>query len=343
MSQSTVPTNGLVHVSSTPRRGKRQPAKADIRLIAARLTSRTLKATKEALRSAGCAQTRQNAELVMQAARDIDKVRSIRRARRALATPPSLEQRLASQRVGAVAKCAKATLRYGAAGGSSMRVTFAQDAAAVGYVVHTDMNWTTYAGRFKDWSAKEDHHRICVPQDWRVRVQRRGLAVLGGMMTLDVHPLVSSGDVQLFAATWARQGRGYNVLVDRGFIAKLKDEFFHGKTVEEAVAGVLRKDKAASRFDAYRATVDAFIERFGGMQTIVSVHDAFESGSCEYGVRSWCAAVGLEFQDGEAPLQAVLRGFQLRPQVEVRRAVLHAIRRQRAACPQRREQDALTL
>jgi len=63
--------------------------------------------------------------------------------------------------------------------------------------------WTnrdTYAGNFKGWSATEDHHRISVPADWRVRVQRRGLAAVGGMMTLDVHPLVPHGDIELFQA-----------------------------------------------------------------------------------------------------------------------------------------------
>lgn len=62
----------------------------------------------------------------------------------------------------------------------------------------------------------------------------------------------------------------------------------------------------------------------------MSVTDAHESGSCDFGIRSWCEFVGLDYDDGEAPLELVLEGFRARPQDEVRRAVVHAARRQRA-------------
>ena len=60
-----------------------------------------------------------------------------------------------------------------------------------------------------------------------------------------------------------------------------------------------------------------------------SVPDARDTGSCEFGILSWCNAVGLDYKAGAAPLQRVLDAFRVRPQIEVRRAVLNAVRRHR--------------
>ncbi len=244
--------------------------------------------------------------------------------------------RLNAVRVKSVTETAHSLLRHGAAGGHSMRVAFALDASVVNYVVTMDQNRDTYAGAYKGWTANEDHHRITVPQDWRLRVERKGLASLGGMMTLDAHPLMPDGDVLVFAATWARQGRGFEVKVDRGFITMLGGEHFHGETAQAAIKGVRRKVKSASApmrtvsVSPYALTVEAFVSRSAKRDVMVSVIDAQESGSCDFGIRSWCEFVGLDYASGEAPLSLVLDGFRMRPQEEVRRAVLYALRRQRA-------------
>jgi hypothetical protein len=61
----------------------------------------------------------------------------------------------------------------------------------------------------------------------------------------------------------------------------------------------------------------------------VSVEDARDTGACEYGIQSWCHAVGIDLQAGSVPLSRVLTGFRIQPLVEVRRTVLHAIKAQR--------------
>lgn len=123
--------------------------------------------------------------------------------------------------------------------------------------------------------------------------------------------------------------------VDRGYIATLGDEHFHADTAQAAIKGVRRKVRSAEAptqvaMSPYALTVDAFIKRYERKKFTVSVHDAQESGACDFGIRSWCAVVGLDYEAGEAPLEAVLRGFELRPQEEVRRAVLYAARQERA-------------
>jgi hypothetical protein len=114
----------------------------------------------------------------------------------------------------------------------------------------------------------------------------------------------------------------------------LDGEHFHADSAQAALKGVRRKVKAAgmpARTGAspYALTVDAFIARYAGRKMTVSVSDAAESGSCDFGIRSWCEFVGIDYDDGEASMDAVLDGFRARPQTEVRRAVLYAVRRHR--------------
>lgn len=244
-------------------------------------------------------------------------------------------ERLQNVRIQAVSKVAHVLMRHGAAGGHTMRVEFALDASKVKYAVTMGQNRDTYGGAYKGWSASEDHHAIVVPKDWRVRVERKGLASLAGMMTLDAHPLIPDGDVLVYAATWARQSRSYDVKVDHGYIATLGREHFHADTAQAAIKGVRRKVRSAEAptqvaVSPYALAVDAFVQRYERKKFTVSVRDAQDSGACDFGIRSWCAVVGLDYEAGEASLEAILRGFELRPQEEVRRAVLHAARRDRA-------------
>jgi len=257
---------------------------------------------------------------------------STRSVRLPIGTPP---ERLDALRRAAVTNAAKSMLRHGAAGGHTMKVSFAPDESKVTYVVTMNQNRDTYAGSYKGWVANEDHHRITVPNDWRLRVERKGLANLDGMLTLDAHPLMSDGDVQVYAATWARQGRGYNVHVDHGYIAVLGREHFHADSLEAAIKGVVRKEKLAgaperSVFSPYKSSVEAFVKRYASHNLTVSVSDAKESGSCDFGIRSWCDYVGLDYDQSDATMAQVLEGFRMRPQEEVRRAVVHAVRRHRS-------------
>ena len=123
--------------------------------------------------------------------------------------------------------------------------------------------------------------------------------------------------------------------VDNGYIATLGNEHFHAESAQAAIKGVRRKVRSAAvpiqaAVSPYALTVDAFVKRYERQKFTVSVRDAQDSGACDFGIRSWCAVVGLDYEAGEAPLEAILRGFELRPQEEVRRAVLHAAQRDRA-------------
>lgn len=360
MQASTTPSSATVPVTQASvvlRKRSKMPSAVDLlKLADAAAGFGTKKEARETLQRAGFTFTPRVIDELLSAAEFIETAHNTRRHNTILkrlghvpqrsSTPPNsrtpvrlppgnLVQRLENVRVQAVSEVAHALMRHGAAGGHTMRVGFALDASKVKYVVTMDQNRDTYAGAYKGWSASEDHHLIVVPMDWRVRVERKGLARLGGMMTLDAHPLISDGDVLVYAATWARQSRSYDVKVDRGYIATLGNEHFHADSAQAAIKGVRRKVKSAeapihAAVSPYALTVDAFIKRYERQKITVSVRDAQESGSCDFGIRSWCAVVGLDYEAGEAPLEAILRGFELRPQEEVQRAVLYAVRRDRA-------------
>lgn len=162
------------------------------------------------------------------------------------------------------------------------------------------------------------------------------------MLTLDAHELSSTDPAcRLFAAVWARQGRGYSVHVERGYIALLNGECYHGATAEKAVAGVRHKAGCATAGNSLGLSIAEFVARYARFASYpITLQDARDSGSCEYGIRAWCNAVQLPYSVGTATVGEVLAAFERRPQVEVRRAVLHAVRRARksrsqlAAAPQ---------
>ena len=227
-----------------------------------------------------------------------------------------------------------ANFRYGAAGGYSFNVTLTDNPAKVTYYVSIEKNYDTYRGQYKGWAANEDHHCIVVPKQWRTRVLKKGLAELGGLMTLDASPLEGAPEgIELYAAVWAEQGRGFTVNTNDGVIAITADRTasFHGATVKAALSGLRRKLGRTARETGSTDSVIEFVKRHAKLADVVQVTaaQAKEAGACEYGVRSWCNAVGVDYEAGSASLGRVLEGYVARPQVEVRAIVNLAVREYR--------------
>ncbi len=227
-------------------------------------------------------------------------------------------------------------LRTGAAGGTTFVVTLTRDPQAVRYEVAVAVNRDTYKGAYKGWAAREDHHRVVVPHGWLVRVYKRGLAVVDGMLTLDAAPIDHAPDgVRLYAAVWVEQGRGYEAHTRRGVIAMADDgTAYHGADVGRAVRGLASKLDDRRLSGEWVAMAAAGIERFRAAvaphaDVLVRVADARAIGACEYGIRSWCHQVGLDYEAGAATLAQVLAGYELHSAPEARAAIIHALRRAR--------------
>ena len=341
-------------VKATRRKARAIPA-VDMSRIAAQLQQTTKSAAKIVLQEIGVAPTEEQIDELLECQRRVQSRRAHRHQQNAelrlghkirfyppvptgrkpvcLPTRPLL-QRLAQLRIQALSKVAKELFRNGAAGGTSIRVGYASTSQEVRYAVTIGSNYDTYRGAYKGWSANEDHHQIVVPKDWRLRVLKQGIAAAGGMMTLDAHALEAPAGFRLFAAVWASQGRGFAVKTERGFIASCADEVYHSDTAEKAISGVRCKvasvnGTSIAGVKAYTIGITQFVDKFSQVECSVELADARETGSCEFGILSWCNAVGLDYKAGAAPLKRVLDAFRVRPQIEVRRAVLNAVRRHR--------------
>jgi hypothetical protein len=233
----------------------------------------------------------------------------------------------------------RAAYRVAAHGSISIKLT--DDPAAVGVEQTEEIDWNGYA-RSCQYPMRRQQTAITVPKDWHLRVRRRGLALAGGMLTLDAAPLEGAPEgVEVFAAKWVEQGRGTSVKVVDGYIARtVETEYhneteYHGETPEAALAGLKRKLKKAQwNLTLARIELPRFIRRLPDkdLDTIkVCVQDARAIGACEYGIRSWCHATGLDdaYAAGHATLRQMWQAYQAQPRTEARATILHALNRVR--------------
>lgn len=164
-----------------------------IRQIAASLEATSTAAAKRALKDAGMKQTL--APDLLEAKAEIDSARNAKRcARAAIHRRPTgrkpvtlpvgmLAQRLETLRKTAVRCAFVRAFRQPAHGDLSIMLT--DDPAKVGVVQRDYDDWNIYAKSYKKGPAKCLDNTITAPAMWRARVDKRGLAVVDGMMTLD--------------------------------------------------------------------------------------------------------------------------------------------------------------
>lgn len=192
------------------------------------------------------------------------------------------------------------------------------------------------AGGFRP-AKKITDTEITVPAAWWPRVKHNGLTQVDGLLTLDAQRAEGApAGVDLFAATWLEQGRGYELRAMRGYIARDTNTgtTYHGADARKALLGLNRKltgRKISAQLEDLLAKhgLGALVEHAPSLT--VSVADARITGACEYGIRSWCERCGLPYEQGQATLAEVYACYQRHPMPEARAAILHAIRRQKRA------------
>lgn len=196
-----------------------------------------------------------------------------------------------------------------------------------------------YRGAYKGWAKTAMRFTAIVPHDWLTRVWRRNLEETGGLITLDAQELDCRIEgVEVFAATWMRQGRGKSVVLETGFIARTDDEQVscHGATYSSALAGLARKRRLAivGAGEVAREAVERFAERWAKRSDLVAtLADAEAIGACSYGIQSWCHASGLsaQLEVGRATVAELAQAYRVRPLPEVRSTILFASRRSEVA------------
>jgi hypothetical protein len=108
----------------------------------------------------------------------------------------------------------------------------------------TDRVWSSN----KKWSGNDLHRHVAVMPAWRRQVQARGIAVLDGMLTTHAELVRDIDGVEVYRASWVRQGRGYDLMAESGHIAyhRASGTTYHlkGSDPAKAAAGLKRKLKA---------------------------------------------------------------------------------------------------
>jgi len=209
----------------------------------------------------------------------------------------------------------------------TLGINLTQDPAKIGLVQTACVDWNKYGGKFKGRPCNYWANTVTVPRDWRVRVQRKKLASVDGLFTLDAAPLEGAPDgVEIFAASWLVKGRGNTASVVKGYIARSQNLTYHGETSQKALIGLKRKIKAAE-WDACLQSVDLSELVAKYPTVVVRVSDAKAIGACDYGIRSWCNSVSLNYEAGHAALSEVYEAYTKEPRSEARAAILHALRK----------------
>lgn len=248
----------------------------------------------------------------------------------------ALEHRLADRLSSHIKTVMRKELRLDSAG--SLNVSITRDPSDVGVQQPARLDYSYYGKSYPGAvrpPKKIVDTTITIPAAWRLRVQRRGLAEVDGLITLDAQQLEGTqADFEVFAATWLQQGRGYTVSDVRGYIARhiKSGETYHGKTAEQALRGVHRKLGTRKA----NAKLQNLLDKHGLDQIVtnhpdldVTLNDARNAGACEYGIKAWCERCDLHYEDGSATLAEVYESYQQHPVPPARAAILNALRRHR--------------
>ena len=209
-----------------------------------------------------------------------------------------------------------------------LQIEFVDDLSEVGFTQsrHSEYRYRgAHRGRPMNYyvnTARVSHH-------WRVRVARRGLAVCGGLLTLDAAPMDGApAGVNLYYATWIARDRGNSAHTVRGYIARSGDLTYHADSPEGALVGLRRKVRNA-QFDA-RLAVAPLDDLIAGHEARrVSLADAYATGACDPGIRAWCARVGIDYASGRSTVGEVYAGYLAHPLREARAVLLHVLKRAR--------------
>lgn len=220
------------------------------------------------------------------------------------------------------------------AGSESLEIT--RNPAEVGIKQTESLDWDYYSKATK-YPKKVVDTELTVPAAWWLRVRAHGLEVVDDMLTLDAQRAEGApADVDLFAAVWLTQGRGYEITAWRGYIARERTTgiSYHGADPAAALRGLNRKlgaARATGKLQDLLAKhgIDGVVAR--APHLTVSLSDARATGACEYGIRSWCHRAGLPYEAGSASLSDVYAAYRAHPLPEARAAILHALRRQKRA------------
>lgn len=157
----------------------------------------------------------------------------------------------------------------------------------------TDMGWIRYSSRESHRGVVGHAVGLAVRPHWRASVERRGLAVVDGLLTLCARPVQAPArGVEAYAASWVEQSRGASVKVTRGAIVRFAGQTAHGASVASAWRTLRRRvggaPAVAALTDGERLT-RAIARALKRADVMVTLADSHHAGNCAAGTRDWVA------------------------------------------------------
>ena len=169
-----------------------------------------------------------------------------------------------------------------------------------------DSQSTKVWSRNGKWSGTNVEFHFNIQPHWRRDILGvPGLASAGGLLTTHATKI----EENLWQASWVRQGRGYDVSIENGYIFRDEEgNYCHGKTARSAKSVATRRRKAKSAEermgDRLRniLTASELAKQFGDI--VVRRSDSIRAGNCKEGTDNW---ISVHFPDRtEATVREIL-------------------------------------
>ncbi len=226
--------------------------------------------------------------------REFDRQKRIVKSRRndaqASSTPKNehscngiLEKRLCERISDVVeAEYRKCHYRQAQAGEHHVRCRVSDNISAEGHSSQGDV----YSSRCS-YFRTNSHHYISVQRDWLRTVNKRGMAVCSGMLTL----AATEVEPGLFKATWVVQSTGFSVKSIDGYIDSFGDEWIHATTISGVKCIATRRRRSLSGERVYLTLKERLLREGAGKwaDVIVIREDSVLAGNCPSGTDNWIA------------------------------------------------------
>ena len=135
------------------------------------------------------------------------------------------------------------------------------------------------------WRANSSDFEIAISPNWKKEVLEKGIACIDGLMTTHAKETGKG----IFEASWIEQGRGFELRVMNGFICKIGNEFYHGKSIEDCTK--IAKKRNTQNFlietETKLKNLNTAELIFLHGNTIAYKSDSKRAGNCESGTNSW--------------------------------------------------------
>lgn len=133
-------------------------------------------------------------------------------------------------------------------------------------------------------------HEYTIPRNWISTVYMKDLERLSGLVTIKAVPVMSRDGITVYEAKWVRQGVGFSLVCEAGWIAVVDGDtahHYHGRRSAGDTFNMLRRKtrmqlgggRTVERMERLRQMMLRYdLGKYGGIT--VSLDDSYKAGNC---------------------------------------------------------------